>query len=69
MTQVTAEMTANVWKLTVSEGEVVSAGQTIAMLESMKMEIPVEATVDGTVHFVVQEGDDVAEGTVLAVIS
>ena len=69
MIQVTAEMTANVWKLTVPEGATVSAGDTIAMLESMKMEIPVEATVDGTVRFVVQEGDDVAEGTVLAEIS
>ncbi|MDQ4095939.1 MAG: biotin/lipoyl-binding carrier protein, partial [Actinomycetota bacterium] len=42
-------MVANVWKVVASEGDAVSEGDTICILESMKMEIPVEATVDGTI--------------------
>ena len=63
-----AEMTAMVWKLTVAEGDTVENGDTIAVLESMKMEIPVEATSAGTVRLLVAEGDDVAEGDVIAEI-
>ena len=69
MTQVEAEMTATVWKLTVANGDTVDSGQTIAVLESMKMEIPVEATASGVVAFKVTEGSDVAEGDVIAEIS
>jgi len=47
----------------------VSSGDTLVILESMKMEIPVEAPVDGTVSAVnVQEGGVVQEGDVIAVI-
>ena len=68
MTQVEAEMTATIWKLTVADGDVVDAGQTIAILESMKMEIPVESPSAGVVRFTVIEGAEVAEGDVIASI-
>jgi hypothetical protein len=47
--QVRAEMAANVWKVLVAEGDVVSAGTELLVLESMKMEIPVLAEGPGTV--------------------
>ena len=68
-TKVTAELAANVWKVLVSEGDEVSAGQPLAILESMKMEIPVEAEKAGVVASVaVEEGQMVAEGDVIAEI-
>jgi acetyl-CoA carboxylase biotin carboxyl carrier protein len=70
MAEVRAEMVANVWKVVVSEGDTVSDGDTLVILESMKMEIPVLAEGDGTVSsLAVNEGDVVQEGDVIAVIS
>jgi biotin carboxyl carrier protein len=67
--EVLAEMVANVWKVLVSQGDSVSEGDTLCILESMKMEIPVEATASGTVSSVnVTEGGTVQEGDVIAVI-
>ena len=67
--EVLAEMVANVWKVLVSKGDEVSEGDTLVILESMKMEIPVEATASGTVTEVsVNEGGVVQEGDVIAVI-
>ena len=67
--EVLAEMVANVWKVLVSEGDDVAEGDTLVILESMKMEIPVEATASGKVSEVgVQEGGVVQEGDVIAVI-
>jgi len=67
--EVLAEMVANVWKVLVSKGDDVSEGDTLVILESMKMEIPVEATASGTVAEVnVDEGGVVQEGDVIAVI-
>ena len=67
--EVLAEMVANVWKVVVSVGDDVEEGQTLCILESMKMEIPVEATSSGTVSAVnVSEGGVVQEGDVIAVI-
>ena len=67
--EVLAEMVANVWKVLVNAGDDVSEGDTLVILESMKMEIPVEATASGTVSEVqVQEGGVVQEGDVIAVI-
>ncbi|NNG36644.1 biotin/lipoyl-binding carrier protein [Nakamurella aerolata] len=67
--QVNAEMVANVWKVLVSEGDTVSDGDTLVILESMKMEIPVIAEVDGTVSKVaVAEGQVVQEGDLIAEI-
>ena len=69
MAQVSAEMVANVWKVLVTAGDTVSAGDPLAILESMKMEIPVESPLAGTVREVrVQEGDTVQEGDVIAVV-
>ena len=62
-------MVANVWKVVVKAGDQVSAGDTLVILESMKMEIPVEAPQDGTVQKVaVEEGGVVQEGDVIAVV-
>jgi acetyl-CoA carboxylase biotin carboxyl carrier protein len=70
MTEVRAEMVANVWKVVVAQGDTVSDGDTLVILESMKMEIPVLAEGDGTVSsLAVNEGDVVQEGDVIAVIS
>jgi acetyl-CoA carboxylase biotin carboxyl carrier protein len=67
--EVVAEMVANVWKVVVSVGEEVEEGDTICILESMKMEIPVEATTAGKVSKLnVSEGGVVQEGDVIAVI-
>jgi biotin carboxyl carrier protein len=67
--EVIAEMVANVWKVMVSEGDSVQEGDTICILESMKMEIPVEAVAAGVVAAVrVGEGGTVQEGDVIAVI-
>ena len=69
MTQVRAEITANVWQVHVEVGQRVEEGDTVVILESMKMEIPVEAPVAGTVAEVrVAPEGQVQEGDVLAVI-
>ncbi len=68
--EVRAEMVANVWKVLVSQGDTVADGDTLVILESMKMEIPVIAEVDGTVSTVaVSEGQVVQEGDLIAEIS
>ena len=67
--EVRAEMVANVWKVVVSAGDEIAGGDTIVILESMKMEIPVLAESAGTVQELkVHEGDVVQEGDVIAVI-
>lgn len=67
--EVLAEMVANVWKVLVGPGEKVEEGDTICILESMKMEIPVEATATGVVaELNVSEGGVVQEGDVIATI-
>lgn len=69
MAEVRAEMVANVAKILVSEGDRVAVGDTLVLLESMKMEIPVVAEEPGTVtHIKVAEGDVVREGDLIAVI-
>lgn len=66
--EVRAEMVANVWKIVVADGDTVEDGDTLLILESMKMEIPVIAEDEGTVTIKVVEGDVVQEGDLLAVI-
>ena len=67
--RVVAEMVANVWKVVASAGDEIEEGATICILESMKMEIPVEAPVAGRLTEVpVSEGGVVQEGDVIAVI-
>ena len=68
--EVRAEMVANVWKVLVAEGDTVADGDTLVILESMKMEIPVIVEVDGTVSkLAVTEGGLVQEGDLIAEIS
>ncbi len=68
--EVVAEMVANVWRVLVAQGDTVHEGDTLAILESMKMEIPIESPVTGTVIEVrVQEGRVVQEGDVIAVVA
>ena len=69
MAEVRAEMVANVWKVVAAEGDSVADGDTLVILESMKMEIPVLAEDAGIlVRLVVAEGDVVQEGDLIAVI-
>jgi acetyl-CoA carboxylase biotin carboxyl carrier protein len=68
--EVRAEMVANVWKVVAKQGDTVEDGDTLVILESMKMEIPVVAESSGTVSEVrVEEGQVVQEGDVIAVIT
>ena len=69
MVDVPAHITGTVWKIEKKPGDAVSAGDVLVILESMKMEMPVEAPCSGTVKEVrIKEGDAVDEGKVLAVI-
>jgi biotin carboxyl carrier protein len=67
--EIRAEMVANVWKVVAAAGDTVAEGDTLVILESMKMEIPVLAESDGTLsQLAVNEGDVVQEGDLIAVI-
>ena len=69
MTEVKAEITANVWQVRTEVGAQVVEGDELVILESMKMEIPVTAPNDGTVTEVRVAADDkVQEGDVVAVL-
>ena len=69
-TEVCAEMVANVVSIVVAAADEVAAGDTLLVLESMKMEIPVLAESGGTVSEIrVTEGDVVQEGDVLVVLA
>jgi biotin carboxyl carrier protein len=64
-----SEVTGTVWKLEVAEGDSVAAEQTLLLVESMKMEIPVQAPRAGRLlRWLVQEGDVVEEGQDVAVL-
>jgi acetyl-CoA carboxylase biotin carboxyl carrier protein len=63
MTRVEAHITGTVWRIEVAPGDHVDEGDTVVILESMKMEMPVEAEDEGTVSAIlVEEGQTVAEG-------
>jgi len=69
MADIEAHITGNVWKIEVAVGDSVSDGDTVVILESMKMEIPVESEDDGTVKEIrCEEGQSVSEGDVLVVL-
>lgn len=69
MADIEAHITGTVWKIEVAVGDAVQEGDTVAILESMKMEMPVEAEDDGTVKaIVVEEGQPVSEGDTLVVL-
>ena len=52
----------------VQEGSSVSSGDTVLIIESMKMELEIKATANGTVHFVSTVGSQVSAGQVVAEI-
>ena len=63
MADIEAHITGTVWKIEVGVGDAVAEGDTVAILESMKMEMPVEAEDEGTVRAIlVEEGQSVSEG-------
>jgi biotin carboxyl carrier protein len=65
--EIRAEMVANVWKVVAAAGDSVDDGDTLVILESMKMEIPVVAESSGVVaEIAVNEGDVVQEGDLIA---
>lgn len=67
--EIQSEVTGTVWKIEMEVGADVSDGDTIMILESMKMEIPVISTEDGKlVELTVKEEEPVAEGQVVAVV-
>ena len=67
--EVTSEVTGNVWKVQAKVGDVLAEEDVIMILESMKMEIPVEAPVAGKlVELSVAEEDSVVEDQVVAII-
>jgi len=69
MHEIRAEITANVWQVSVEEGQLVAEGDQLVILESMKMEIPVTTEVPGVVRELhVEPNDVVQEGDLIALI-
>ena len=70
MADILAHITGTVWKIEVAVGDEVREDDVLVILESMKMEMPVETNRDGTVaEILVVEGQAVAEGDVLVRIT
>ncbi len=70
LNRIESQVAGTVWKLECAVGAPVAEGDTLLIVESMKMEIPIDAPVAGTVtELCVAEGDAVAEGQVLVVVS
>ena len=69
MTEVKAELVGNLWKIVVAVGQAVEEDDTLMVLESMKMEIPITTPTSGTVtQILVAEGEVVQEGQTVAII-
>jgi acetyl-CoA carboxylase biotin carboxyl carrier protein len=67
--KVKTEVTGSVWKIVTQAGQVIAAGETIMIIESMKMEIPVITEDGGTLSELhVAEGEAVNEGQVVAIL-
>ncbi len=67
--EIRSDITGTLWQLRCKPGDQVAAGDTLMVIESMKMEIPVITEDDGTVlEILVKETEPVAEGQVVAVI-
>ena len=64
-----AQITGTIWKINVAVGDSVEEGDEVMILESMKMEMPLEAESEGTVAEIrCAEGDSVSEGDTLLVL-
>ena len=69
MAEIQAHITGTIWKISVNVGDEISDGDTVVILESMKMEMPVESEGNGTVKEIrCEEGQAVSEGDVLVVL-
>jgi acetyl-CoA carboxylase biotin carboxyl carrier protein len=69
MAEVKAELVGNLWKIVTEVGQEVEEDDTLMILESMKMEIPITSPVTGTIRgILVKEGDVVQEGQTVAVV-
>ncbi|MDQ2960935.1 MAG: biotin/lipoyl-binding carrier protein [Candidatus Dormibacteraeota bacterium] len=69
MAEVKAELVGNLWKIVTVVGQAVEEDDTLMILESMKMEIPITSPITGTVTAIlVSEGDVVQEGQTVAVV-
>jgi acetyl-CoA carboxylase biotin carboxyl carrier protein len=67
--EIKSEITGTVWQLRTKPGDRVESGDTLLVIESMKMEIPVITEDSGTVkEILVKEKDPVAEGQIVAVV-
>ena len=69
MSEIRAPITGSVWSVDVVEGDAVEVDQTVIVIESMKLQIPVDAETPGTVtRILVAEGDTVRENDVLLLL-
>jgi acetyl-CoA carboxylase biotin carboxyl carrier protein len=69
MVEIRTEVAGSVWKIVAESGTPVAEGDAILIIESMKMEIPIEAPRAGTIaRLCVAEGESVAEGTLVALL-
>jgi len=69
MAEVKAELVGNLWKIVAEVGQQVEEDDTLMILESMKMEIPITSPITGTLtQILVSEGDVVQEGQTVAVV-
>jgi biotin carboxyl carrier protein len=69
MTEVKAELVGNLWKIVTEVGQQVEEDDTLMILESMKMEIPITTPVTGTIKdILVREGEVVQEGQTVAIV-
>ncbi|HEY8755934.1 MAG TPA: biotin/lipoyl-binding carrier protein [Candidatus Dormibacteraeota bacterium] len=69
MAEVKAELVGNLWKIVTEVGQSVEEDDTLMILESMKMEIPITSPINGTVtQILVAEGEIVQEGQTVAVV-
>ncbi len=69
MAEVKAELVGNLWKIVTEVGQQVEEDDTLMILESMKMEIPITSPVTGTLtQILVSEGEVVQEGQVVATV-
>jgi acetyl-CoA carboxylase biotin carboxyl carrier protein len=69
MASVRSEVAGSIWKIDVAVGQKVAPGDVLIIIESMKMEIPVEAPAGGTVTEIrVAQGERIDEGAIVVVL-
>ena len=68
-TNITAHITGTIWKIEKQVGDAIAVGEAVVILESMKMEVPVESPASGRMtKLCCSQGQAVQEGAVLAVV-